>query len=95
MIEELDMASITLDLVNYCENDGTFDTSVLHNLVEGLPVTFDEDGLPEDVEDDEVLTAVVIEFTGPYEALVQLVDRYEADPDLRPELITEITNIHD
>lgn len=87
------MANIKLDLANYQNDDGTFDTDILHELTHGLDVTFDVIGeIPETL--DGILTCVMIEFAGSYEDLIALIDRYEEDSALRPELITEITNIH-
>jgi hypothetical protein len=83
------MASITLDLVNYQDDDGTFDAQVLHGLTEGLDLTFDSPG---NVTPDPgmILIAIPIEFTGTRADLHTLIDRYEEDADLRPDLVANI-----
>jgi len=88
------MASITLDLVNYQDDDsGTFDGQVIHDLTRGLQITFDEVG-DIDAGPGELITSISVEFTGSYEDLIMLIDRYEDDPSLRPGLIADIVHIH-
>jgi hypothetical protein len=91
------MASIKLDVVNYMDETGTFDPQVLHELTEGLDVTFDEAELHVEVPSGAILMSLVLEFTGPRDDLVELVNRYvgseydnEPDMDPRPDLIAEI-----
>lgn len=87
------MANITLDLTNYRDDDGNFNSQVMHELTAGLDVTFDEVN-DHVAETDEVLLGLEMEFIGPYEDLIALIDRYEDDPGMRCDLIMEIKNIH-
>lgn len=87
------MARITLDFVNYQDDDGNFNGQIIHDMTRGLNITFDEIG-EITIDKDAILCEIIIEFTGPYEDLIALIDRYEEDPSLRPGLITDITNIH-
>lgn len=98
------MASIAFDIANYEDVEGNLDTDearsnladYLHELTRDLDVTFDDvtDADPT-VGVNEALAGVRIEFSGSYEDMITLVDRYEEDPELRPSRIAEIKNIHD
>lgn len=82
------MASIVLDVFNivdvFSTNSFVNLSDYLHELTHGLDVTFDEPrpGINEGVP--------VIEFTGDYDTLVTLIERYEDDEELREELVEEI-----
>lgn len=85
------MASIVLDLVNYQDGDGSFNPQVVHELTEGLSITFDE---PEPFipVKGEYLFSIPIEFTGSRADLVTLIDRYEEDVEMRHGLVNEIVD---
>lgn len=93
------MAKLDLDLVNYLDEDGSLDPQVIADLARDLNVTYDPRDLDVEVEPGAVLLALVVTFSGPREALVNLIDRYvgpeyDNDPELdpRPELLREIKN---
>lgn len=94
------MASIQLDMADYARTgqsvhdyDGTLDGQIIHELTRELNVTFDSvdvDTLPL----AELSLSTMVEFTGSYETLIALIDRYADNPAARPGLIARITDIH-
>lgn len=83
------MASILLDVENiypwHTKNGVTevaYSSEILHGFVDGLNVTFDETKAAD--------LDRWIEFTGPREHLVEVINRYEDDEGLRPDLVDEI-----
>jgi hypothetical protein len=86
------MPSVTLEMVNYAGDDGALNGEVLHDLVHDLDVRFDDVAPlmtpPPDMPWVTVAawTQLHVEFTGPREDLVTLIDRYEEDAGLRPGL---------
>lgn len=91
------MANIVLMLnsADYRTADGTFDGQALHELTRGLDARFDTIGLDELTPDELAGVDLEIEFSGAYEDLLTLIDRYVEDPGTAPGIIARITNIHD
>lgn len=78
------MASVELDIANYMDSN-VIPIDVIVGLIEGLDVKVEntvyvDRGLP------------VLRFSGTVDNLRTLIDRYETDPGLRPDLYETIND---
>lgn len=87
------MARVMLAMDSYQEvnaDDEYFvPDEVMHKLIDGLDVTYNLDTGWANVFGESHL-----EFVGSRMQLVALIDRYEEDEELRPELYDDIEDVH-